>query len=93
MTGPNDGVSRADRNKFTPTELKMLGVLSDGLPHSKAELKGCFPDEHAEASGVRVMICSIRKKMAARGKGYTIVCEVSYNRYGYRHVRLISNAE
>lgn len=92
--GPNAGILRDDPLKFTPQDLRVLGVLSDGLPHSREEILANMIDPLSDVSVVKNQISLIRKKMSSRGTGHTIVCEMGYKRVlKYRHVRLISYSE
>lgn len=74
--------------KFTPTEERILHVLADGLPHTKAELLAVLEDDQASPRGMTVHITRIRKKLLPRGEH--IVNEYSYGRWLYRHVRLLA---
>ena len=74
------------RQDFTPTELKMLDVLSDGLRHSKFELLKCC-DEYSQYQMVAQHITSIRKKLP---DDETIVCVVYGRRNYYQHVKLLN---
>lgn len=75
--------------KFTPTERRILKVLSDGQPHTRAELMKCLWDELASPAAMRQHIINIRPKIAPLGQ--TIVCEMgkSYVIY-YRHVTILT---
>ena len=81
--------------EFTPTQRRMLKLLSDGKGHSKHELKLCIDDELASMSSVFFHISTLRKKLHAKGED--IIC-TSTRVYGgtkgrdkvYIHVRLLS---
>ena len=78
---------------WTPTQARMLKVLSDGMPHRYEELRACLDDELAR--NVKTHIGHIRKKL--RPIGQDIVCEYrgrlgAMILSGYRHVILISTA-
>jgi DNA-binding CsgD family transcriptional regulator len=79
------------KKEFTPTEERMLAVLSDGDRHKKEELKACLADELAESPQiVNFHICNIRKKLQT--KGQSIICEKGWGRQlYYRQVRLLAN--
>ena len=77
-------------NGFTPTQLKMLSILSDGMPHTRQELHSCLPDELGPLSNIRIHIHNIRKSL--RSKGEDIVCETTGRALFYRHVRLLASA-
>lgn len=74
--------------QFTPTEQRIVDMLSDGLPHSREELVGTI-DELATRKNLQVHITRIRNKL--RPIGEDVVCEAVSLRY--RHVRLISMRE
>lgn len=75
------------KGEFTPTQVKILAVLADGLPHVRDELSACMPDELAKRGSVRMHLYDLRKRLKKRGE--TIVCEWSYYKIFYRHVRLL----
>lgn len=76
-------------NGFTPTQILMLGVLSDGLPHTFDELHACLPDELSEEKSIRRHITAIRKVL--RLQGQEIICEFAKRRKYYRHIVLLSS--
>lgn len=77
------------RPKFTVTQQKLLDVLSDGLPHTKGELKKCLPDpEYSEDINVTWHIIKLREQLKPIGQ--TIVCEFANRKRLYRHVRLLT---
>ena len=76
---------------FTPTQQKIIDMLSDGKPHSRKELKRCLPDELAELKTVNVHIAHIRLKL--RPLGEDIICEMGpMNHLGFRHIRLLTSS-
>ena len=77
-------------NEFTPTQRKILQVLSDGLPHPFSELLACLPDDLSEISALRMMLSRIRTKLRPRGED--IICQHLYHSHQYRHVRLLHSA-
>ena len=77
------------REGFTPTQTAMLKVLSDGLPHSKAELHACLPDELGAADNVFRHISAIRKTLRPRGQD--VLCEYRERSRFYRWVRLLGH--
>lgn len=80
-----------DRSLFTPTQLKILDLLSDGMPHLRKEIHECLWDEQGALGNIRPHISAIRKVL--RPKGEDIVCELTYQRrLCYRHVRLLASA-
>lgn len=75
-------------NHFTPTELAILQVLSDGQPHRPQELHKCLPDELSQVTAIRFHISQIRKKIQPEEN---IICEMRGNRkIHYRHVKILS---
>ncbi len=78
------------RNGYTPTQLRMLAILADGLPHTREELHACISDDLAPLSAIRSHISLMRKKL--RPKGEDVICELSWRRIHYRHVRLLGSA-
>ena len=76
-------------NGYTPTELAILRLLSDGQAHALSELHQCLPDELSALSAVYVHVSNIRKRL--RLSGQTIVCEIANRRCYYRHVVLLGN--
>ena len=75
---------------FTPTQRRMLAVLSDGLPHTRLELAACLEDELAKPSAVKKHLYLMRKVLRAQGQ--TILCEFDLKRPRYRHVILLPQA-
>jgi hypothetical protein len=80
-----------DYSVFTPAQLRILEVLSDGLPHRHDELMPCLLDELGSRKNLGVMICKMRKHL--RPRGHDIICEFSHRRTFYRHVRLLVSSE
>lgn len=76
---------------FTPTESRMLAVLADGLPHSRAELHACLFDDLGPLSNVNCHLTAIRRKL--RPAGQTIVCELRRLGICYRRVRLFVDGD
>lgn len=77
---------------LTKTQLRILHVLSDGLPHSRQEIHACLPDELSSMAAIQPHIVEIRKRLRPRGED--VVCEIGNKAISYRHVRLLaSNAE
>lgn len=76
--------------KFTPTETRILAVLSDGMPHRRDELMRCLWDELSSRAALKMQLSNIRAKL--RPIGQDIVCEW-YNRgLSYRQIRLLASA-
>ena len=77
------------RRHYTPTQRAILAVLSDGLPHTQRELRKCINDEMSEKA-LHLHISILRKRLLPIGQ--TVVCEYSFRKFLYRHVRLIGPA-
>lgn len=77
--------------KYTPTQLAILKVLSDGMAHYRDELQACLPDELASRSALHMHIGKLRKLL--RPRGYDIICEYIRRRIHYRHVQLLSQQD
>lgn len=79
----------ARNGEYTPTEQRIINMLSDGQSHTTAELKTCLDDELASASAVRFHISNIRQRL--RPKGEDIVYVMHFQRkLAYRHVKSIA---
>jgi hypothetical protein len=63
----------ADAHDYTPTQRKILAVLSDRRPHSPAELFACLPDDLGSVRNIRPHLTRLRSKLRPRRD---IVCEV-----------------
>ena len=75
---------------FTPTQSRILRVLSDGRRHSRKEIHGCLVDELGELSNIQAHLSNIRKKL--RPIGEDIICEFYQRTIYYRHVRLLASS-
>lgn len=74
----------------TPTQARILHILSDGLRHSQQELMCALDDDLADTPALDMQLHRLRKKMEPEGE--TIVKEtVSGPKVCYRHVRLLGN--
>lgn len=78
-------------NPFTPTQRRILEVLSDGMWHHREELKKCLYDELSRLKAVRDHISNMRKVL--RPLGNDIICELANRRIGYRLVRLVGSSD
>jgi hypothetical protein len=76
--------------KYSPTQQRILALLSDGLPHAPRELVNCLNDNHPDVpnSNLSVYITSLRK--ALRPLGQDIILEWHGRKPTYRHVRVVS---
>jgi len=78
-----------DHNGFSPTQRRMLEVLSDGQPHAKSELhKACGP---CSEKTVVVHIFNLRKKLQRHG--HDVACRRVRSRWCYQHVRLLAPSD
>lgn len=81
-----------DTSKFSPTHKRILDCLSDGKMHTKDEIKKVIDvDEKIDLvsqATLTTTISNLRKILEKHGE--TIICQVHYGRFYYRHVRLIS---
>ena len=83
-------MGRPNGEPFTPTQLRILQVLADGLPHRKEELHACLPDELGPLSNIKKHLAGIRQ--AIRPSGHDIVCVYFHRRTHYQRVRLLAAA-
>lgn len=77
------------RPRYTPTQQRMVDVLSDGQPHRREELHACLVDELGAVENIRVHLSALRAKL--RPLGEDILCEYRGHQFYYRHVRLIAS--
>ncbi len=75
--------------RYTPTQQRILDLLSDGLAHSKRELFALLDDELAGRTAIRKHICLLRKLLPL---GQTILCVYEKRQIMYRMVRFLSNS-
>ena len=75
--------------QFTPTQRKIMDVLSDGEMHSITQLHGCLPDELGSVENVQPHLTAIRKYIRTVGQDITSV-KIDDTIY-YRLVRKIGN--
>lgn len=71
---------------FTPTQAKILALLSDGRPHARKEVQACLPDDLACPAALRRQISRLRPKLP---DGEEIVCRYSGPRLCYQRIRRI----
>ena len=79
------------REKFTPTQIVLLRILNDGMPHLREELTCALttPDANSRVY-LKLHISHLRKRL--RPMGHDIICELWNRRISYRHVRLLASA-
>jgi DNA-binding CsgD family transcriptional regulator len=77
---------------YTPVERRILGLLSDSLPHSREELGRCLSDDLSNdvPRAVRWHVFNLRRKLRDRGE-YIVLELVGGRRMCYRHVRLLAS--
>ena len=73
--------------KLTPTQRRMLGLLSDGLPHPRRELVDLLWDQASHPSTIQMHISNLRKKIAH--KRQDIACVLWNRKICYRLVGII----
>jgi hypothetical protein len=73
--------------RFTPTQQRMIDVLSDGMPHTREELHKCLWDEEGALGNIKMHISLIRKVLQPVGQD--IVCCLVRGTIQYRHIRRI----
>ena len=76
--------------EFSPTQTKILAVLSDGLPHRWEEIKQVLPNEQSDRHTLNSHLKTIRAKIRPRGQD--IICQFILRQRQYRHVRLLHSA-
>lgn len=84
-------MSEPTPTKFTPTEQRILERLSDGRPHSVAEMV-LVVDELAAVVDLSNHVCRIRAKLLPLHQD--IVCRTNGGgrQFAYQHVRLLASA-
>lgn len=76
--------------EFTPTQKRILRVLSDGMCHTKEELhEKCIADELSAINVLYFHISALRKKLVTRGEDIIYSAGGNSLKRGYRHVRLL----
>jgi len=75
--------------ELTPTQSRIMNLLSDGRPHTADELHRCFSDELTEKDNVRCMVSLMRDRLNLNG--LDITSRRKSSRTTYRLVRLINN--
>ena len=75
-------------NGFTPTQRRLLDVLSDGEVHDRDELVACLEDGLSVWRNVNPHLIAIRKKL--RPNRQDIICQVLNRRFVYRLIGLIT---
>lgn len=75
---------------LTPTQRRIMDLLSDGKLHTKQELRDtCGNDEYIDKNTVNVYLTNLRKKI--RPIGQDVVCEI-HNQVAYYRLGDVSNS-
>lgn len=77
---------------YTPTQQRILLLLSDGLPHTREEMLGCINDELSSMRNLRTHLVLLRKKLNMVGQSILYEFQGFPPKTVYRHVRLLANA-
>ncbi len=90
MTTTADTARAAAEAKLSKAQVRVLQLLSDGLPHHGIkEIKPLLPDGTMNGgAAVCAMIRRIKDKLLPQG--YTVVCELYNGRICYRYVKLVT---
>ena len=84
----NVGAAMLDaRLMFTPTQQRILALLSDGKAHRHEEIRQCLPDELGDRHNIAAHLTAIRKVLRPRGED--IACQHIAREHYYIHVRLL----
>ena len=73
-----------DFTGLTPTQIRMLEALADGLDHPRKDLEACLPD----SLGTRIDNHLVQIRKLLRPQGQDIACVVNCRRAFYRWVSL-----
>lgn len=75
---------------YTPIEIRIIELLSDGLPHDRKEVLDCLNDRLANFNALAAAIMRLRPKV--RELQQEIVTEYHKGCIAYRHVILLSGS-
>lgn len=80
----------AKKNRYTPVQQRILGVLLDEKPHTKAELEACLPDEgecdsrlSVQLTGIRVVLRNVDRDIITRKHENTYYYQLIYLPYPF----------
>ena len=76
---------------YTPTQQRILLLLSDGLPHTREEIRECI-DTMSSNANIRTHLTILRKKLEGVGQAILYEFQGFPPKTVYRHVRLLANA-
>lgn len=74
--------------RLTPTERRMLTMLSDGMPHDREELQKCLWDDRGDKVNIKPHLSRIRRVL--RLDGEDVICEFFGRTLNYRHIILVN---
>lgn len=80
-----------NKEDFTKTELAILEVLKDGVPHEPAELLLCLNNDMSTKHNLVPHLNSIRKQL--RPAGQDIICKSLGRRVQYVWIRLLHHQQ
>lgn len=77
-------------NGYTPTESRILELLSDGLPHKRCEVHKCLEDDLAQIEAIYPHVSRLRHKLQPKGQDILAVTtgRITY----YQQIRLLNSA-
>ena len=67
---------------FSPTEQRIMDLLSDGLPHTKKEMVACLADPMGGEDNVKPHLHNLRKKLLTRNEA--VLCVLVGGRIKYQ---------
>ena len=76
-------------NGYTPTEKRIINLLSDGRAHSREEIHELLEDELSPLSAINYHITNLRSKV--KGRGLIILCVSVRRNLRYQLVRELSS--
>ena len=71
---------------LSPTEQRIMNLLSDGLPHTKKEIASCLTYQKNCEDNIKPHLHHLRKKIGIKGEA--ILCVLVDRRIRYRWVAL-----
>ena len=78
------------RPTFTPTQQRIVDLLSDGRAHTREEVQKCLVDELGPVENIRPHLTSLRKILRPHGKD--IACQLLNRKSYYVLVRVLASA-
>ena len=67
---------------LSPTEQRLMDLLSDGLPHTKKEMVPCLADPLGGETNVKTHLHNLRKKLLPRNEA--VLCVIVGGRIKYQ---------